>query len=110
TGTASVTAMARLMYYVSYLLPGGVAALFLASFLVHGLSRVGPFAMIFGLFFSAYVGRYLNRRSRDLEAVLVSTRIRPSDSEDRKFQGDLGALCGAALLFAATAWLVVFGR
>src|SRR6185295_4371887 len=95
--------MARLLYCTAFALPCFVSLLVLASLILHGTARLRVGAMVLLLLASAYVGRYFYRRSKNLEAVLVSTRIQPTDTEDRKASADFGALACAALIVAAAA-------
>jgi len=98
------------MRFVSFALPIAFSGLLAMGVLIAGIARVGLFSAAAGLLFSLYAGRFLHRRSKNLEAVFFSTRVRPSDSEDRKFQCELGVLMGAAVLVLATGWLVLVAR
>jgi uncharacterized membrane protein YbaN (DUF454 family) len=98
------------MRFVAFALPIAVAGLLAVGVLITGIAHLGLFSSAAGLLFSLYAARFLHRRSKNLEAVFFSTRVRPSDSEDHKFQCELGALMGAAVVVAATAWLVFVGR
>jgi hypothetical protein len=98
------------MAVVSYALPLIVGSLFLVGALLTQVGRLELISVAAGSFVSLCAARFLHRRSRNLEAVFFSTRVRPTDSEDRKFQCEIGALVGAAILVSATAWLVLVGR
>lgn len=97
----------NMMRVTGLALPVCIGAVIAAQMAALGLNSTYCTSWAFAFFMGAYLGRFLYQRSQGREASFFSTRIRPSDSEDRRYSAELAALIGAWFLVVVTILLPV---
>lgn len=95
------------MRVVGLALPVCITAIIVAQIIFIGLKPTFFSSWAFLCLMGVYLGRFLYLRSNDREAAFFSTRIRPTDSADRRFSTEWVALAGAVLLIVLTLLLPV---
>lgn len=98
----SGTGSNRLMRLLALGTPSAVLAIIVIQVLLMGLrsSYLSSWAALAGM--SAYLGLFLHRRSRNLEAAFFSTRLRPTDDDGRTGSVEAVAMGGSIFLVALT--------
>lgn len=95
------------MYVAGLALPVCIGAVIAAQMVAIGLDQTYYTSWAFMFFMGAYLGRFLYLRSQGREAAFFSTRIRPTDAEERRFSTEWVALVGALFLIVVTVLLPV---
>jgi hypothetical protein len=88
-------------------LPISIAVIVVLQMIFVGLKSSLFASWAFLLFMGVYLGRFLYLRSQGREAAFFSTRIRPTDSDDRRLSTEWVALAGAVFLIVLTLLLPV---
>ena len=88
-------------------LPVCIGVIIVAQMIVVGLKPSLYTSWAFLFFMGAYLGRFMYQRSRGREAAFFSTRIRPTDSDERRLSTEWVALAGAVFLVILTLLLPV---
>ena len=100
----------RMTSFSRLLLPFLITILFIINLIFSDFSA-SFFTVWAGLIsISIYLGRFLDKKSRDEEAGFFSITIRPTDSEDRKMQGDLIGLIWPPLLLLLALFYPLLGK
>jgi hypothetical protein len=95
------------MRFAGIALPVSIGAIIVGQMVVVGLKSSLYASWAFLFFMGAYLGRFLYLRSQGREAAFFSTRIRPTDSGERRLSTEWVALAGAVFLVVLTLLLPV---
>lgn len=90
------------MRVVGLALPVCIGIIIAAQMVLLGLKPGLYSSWAFLFLMGVYLGRFLHLRSRGREAAFFSTRIRPTDSDERRGSTEWVALVGAACLVLLT--------
>lgn len=90
------------MRFAGVALPLCVGAIIVVQMFVVGITSSLYTSWAFLFFMATYLGRFLFLRSEGREAAFFSTRIRPTDSDERRLSTEWVALAGAAFLVGLT--------